>query len=282
MEDYEGKLITDPKQDGFLSYSCSYLNNLEEIKKNGIDYFPDENFCEKNIIKINVRDKELSNKLSSETFSCYQNLREIVTHHYMLPEIKEMVDKKGRLLEKLEETNKERKRYNTFKNSLKIGGNIFYIENIIREEDLIGKYGSNSHSKIKSLSKPSKLEWENKMNKEFFDDTHKTEIATEFYRLVCENILLLDFIKKYFHAYYTKSSDFMLRLFLQLEEGKKALNVATRMIDSAQNFNDPEEVAKWELDEDSENEETNSDLGDEEEIVEDKEVDKEEMVEKST
>jgi len=47
----------------------------------------------------------------------------------------------------------------------------------------------------------------------------------------------------------------MVRLFLQLEESKKVLRVVSRMIDHVQNFDDPDKVAKYKLNEDSENEE---------------------------
>ena len=197
--------------------------------------------------KVNVRDSELNSKLSSELFRSYQTLRDIVDHHYMLPEIKEMVDKKGRLLEKLEETDEERERYNTFKNSLKIQGDIYKLEEKIRRENILGNI--NSHSHIKEITNDVEC------NKYFIEKVPKVEMATEFYRLVCENLLLLNFIKNYFHAYYTKSIDFMVRLFLQLEESKKALNVVSKMINRVQNFEDPDKVAKRELNEDSENEE---------------------------
>jgi len=98
----------------------------------------------------------LNSKLSSELFRSYQTLRRIVTHHYMLPEIKEMVDKKGRLLEKLEETDEERERYYTFKNSLKIQGDVYKLEEKIKRENKLGNI--TSHCRIKKLTKPNDVE----------------------------------------------------------------------------------------------------------------------------
>jgi len=243
MEKYEGKLIEDQEQDSFLSYSSKGLNTIERIKKNGIDYFPDKNYCDKIVIKINVRDSDLSHKLTNELFSCYQDLREMVTFHYTLPEIKEMVDEKGRLLSKLEEINEERKRYNTYKKSK----NIKDIESMIKKEDSMGYH--NSFSYIKDLYLPSKEEDDEEIKKEYYKEFTKIEVATEFYKLVCEHIIELNFIKKYFHAYYTKSSDFMIRLLKLLYESKKSLKMASSMIDAVQNFSEPDDVAKWDLDE---------------------------------
>ena len=237
MEKYEGKLIEDQEQDSFLSYSSKGLNTIERIKKNGIDYFPDKNYCDKIVIKINVRDSDLSQKLTRELFRCYQDLREIITYNYMLPEIKEMVNEKGRLLVKVKETNKESKMYNTFK---------LEEVNVDKEKQVLGR---NAHDfSLKNLCEKNKLDYKN----EDIKDIKKIKLATEFYRLVCENRLLLDFTKNYFHAYYTQSNDFMLRLFSLLEESKKSLNEASIMIDAVQNFSDPDEVAKMDIDEDSE------------------------------